>query len=262
MLKLKRLKTIQNILIIGVGNVATHLALGLKKANFSVSLTGRAHEQNKKTAQQLGVDYTESISSPGKLVDLYLIAVNDTAITSVVEQIPSNAMICYTSGSIELAKFSNENIGVFYPLQSFSKDRSLSLENVPFFIEAKNQELEQQLIDLASKLSSKVYLADSNTRGHLHLAAVFVNNFTNHLFTLASDYLSENGQHIEVLKPLIEETVRKLDYMSPSEAQTGPARRNDLNVIKKHKSLLEGKSAQEVYRIMSNSIINYYKEKK
>lgn len=256
------MKIIQNILIIGVGNVATHLALGLKEANFSVTLNGRAHKANKETAQKMGVEYIESIQSYNKPEALYLIAVNDASIVSIVEQIPSNATICYTSGSIDLGKFTNENIGVFYPLQSFSKDRSLSLETVPFFIEAKNQQLEQQLVDLANKLSSSVHLANSETRGHLHLAAVFVNNFTNHLFTLASDYLSENGQHIELLKPLIEETVRKLDYMSPSEAQTGPARRNDLNVIKKHKSLLEGKSDQEVYQIISNSIINYYKEKK
>lgn len=255
------MKTIQNILIIGVGNVATHLALGLKKANFSVTLNGRAHKVNKDTAQKMGVEYIESIQSYNKPEALYLIAVNDASITSVVEQIPSNATICYTSGSIDLGKFPNENIGVFYPLQSFSKDRSLSLETVPFFIEAKNQQLEQLLVDLANKLSSSVHLANSETRGHLHLAAVFVNNFSNHMFTLASDYLSANGQHIDVLKPLLEETVKKLEYMTPSEAQTGPARRNDFNIIKKHEALLEGKSAQEVYRIISNSIINYYKEK-
>lgn len=256
------MKTIKNILIVGVGNVATHLAQGFRKANLSVTLTGRSHKKNKKIAKLLGIGYTESINSYDKPVDLYLIAVNDTAISSVVKEIPSDAQICYTSGSIDLANFPTENIGVFYPLQSFSKDRSISLEKVPFFIEAKNQFFEQQLFDLANKLSSKVHLANSETRGHLHIAAVFVNNFTNHLFVLASDYLNANGQHIDALKPLMEETVKKLEYISPSEAQTGPARRNDFNVIKKHEALLEGKSAQEVYRIISNSIINYYKEEK
>lgn len=260
--KESNLTPFKNILIIGAGNVAVHLAKGLKKANLKVTLTGRAHSQNRKTASLLGVDYSTSIEGHNHPVDLYIVAVNDASIASVVDEIPKNTPVCYTSGSIDLAQFTREQIGVFYPLQSFSKDRTLTLNTVPFFIEAKTKLLTQQLVDLANQLSSSVHLADSETRGHLHLAAVFVNNFTNHMFTLADDYMSEKGLDSSHLNPLMQETVRKLEYMKAADAQTGPARRNDINVLNRHNELLKDSSSSEVYRVLSNSIINYYKEKK
>ena len=193
--------------------------------------------------------------------DLVLVCVNDNSVIEVVKQIPATLKTAYTSGSIELSTLPDfENIGVFYPLQTFSKSKELNLKEVPFFIEGTNAEFTNELIKLASLISSNVSISNSIERKKMHLAAVFVNNFSNHLTFLAKEYLDENNLNWEYLKPLMIETVNKLSEVSPYEAQTGPSRRNDTKVIESHLTELSG-TTKEIYQMLSTSIVNTYQKK-
>ena len=152
-----------------------------------------------------------------------------------------------------------ERYGVFYPMQTFSKQRAVDFREVPFFIEAKRPEDVELLKAVAGTLSEKVYEADSEQRRSLHLVAVFTCNFTNHMYALAAELLEKYHLPFDVMLPLIDETARKVHELPPCDAQTGPAVRYDENVINKHLSMLEGTPAlQEIYKLMSKSIHEHH----
>ncbi len=251
---------LKNIFIIGAGNVGSHLAVALAEVVNIVGVYSLNQNSAKELSKELNVPFVSDTSSI-PACDLVLVCVNDNSVLEVVKQIPSTFKIAYTSGSIELSSLPEiENIGVFYPLQTFSKSKELNLKEVPFFIEGSNEEFVSELIELASLISLNVSKANSIERKKMHLAAVFVNNFSNHLAFLAKEYLDENNLNWEYLKPLMIETVNKLSEVSPYEGQTGPARRNDTKVIESHLSELSG-TTKEIYQVLSTSIINTYQKK-
>lgn len=245
--------------IIGSGNVAFHLAQGLKDAHHEISyIMGRNEIIGRDLAQRVSTDFF--LSLPDIAVDWVLVCVNDDAILEVIKQFPLDQKIAYTSGTVELSKILSETVhtvGVFYPLQSFSKDRAVNLFEVPFLIEAKADEDAQQLFDLAWTISRKVQYCSSEQRKHYHVAAVMVNNFTNHLFHLGKQHVEANELNFEVLYPLIQETVKKAMDLTPYDAQTGPARRHDVQTINEHLNLLDG-DTKNIYRIMTDSILKNY----
>jgi predicted short-subunit dehydrogenase-like oxidoreductase (DUF2520 family) len=187
---------------------------------------------------------------------LIILCVPDDHIEDLVHSLP-NRPLAYTSGSVRLDQLPQGNLGVFYPLQSFSKNRPIELSDVPFFIEARAKNLGKQLYNLASKLSRKVDYADSVKRRHMHIAAVWINNFTNHMVYQAQRYADAHSIDPAIFDALLKETVSKLERMSAFTAQTGPARRGDNQVLKEHAQSLEGLS-KEMYQIISRSIQETY----
>jgi predicted short-subunit dehydrogenase-like oxidoreductase (DUF2520 family) len=252
------MKAIQTICIIGAGNVAAHLGKGLHDAGIEIKgIYSKTEEKARALALQVNSEVFRSITELPPS-DLYLICVNDDQIEQVVGEIPQEQAFAYTSGTVQLHDFNKHGIkGVFYPLQSFSTNRSIALFNVPFFIEGHDTDFAQALFDLAWKISRTVRFASSEERKKIHVAAVMVNNFTNHLVFLANEFMEKNLLDASVLKPLLTETVEKLLDSNPYEAQTGPARRGDKGTVAAHLSLLEGKT-KALYDLLSQSIMEHY----
>jgi predicted short-subunit dehydrogenase-like oxidoreductase (DUF2520 family) len=190
---------------------------------------------------------------------LYSVAIKDDAIENVLQQIiDKNIFIVHTSGSIPITVFEQtgfNNYGIFYPLQTFSKLKAINLLDVPFCIEANEQE--DILVELANKLSNSVHRVDSEQRKKLHLAAVFACNFTNHMYAIAEDLCLKNNVNFNILKPLIRETAEKITLNHAKDVQTGPAKRKDEKIIENHiEQLSDSKSYQDIYKLITESIIN------
>jgi predicted short-subunit dehydrogenase-like oxidoreductase (DUF2520 family) len=190
--------------------------------------------------------------------DLYIIAVSDDAISTISEQIPyKNKLVVHTSGGTSLeAIASNNRKGVFYPLQTFSKNKAVNFRTIPICIESQNASDYQLLQNVAQAMSDSVFAINSEQRKALHVAAVFVNNFTNHLYKIGNNICIENNVPFEILKPLIQETAEKIKQLSPNEAQTGPAIRNDIETINAHLSFLSDENQKNIYKILTQSIQN------
>ncbi|MEJ6777698.1 MAG: DUF2520 domain-containing protein [Crocinitomicaceae bacterium] len=253
--------TIRQVSIIGSGNVAWHLAINFVKIGVKVShIFGRNSAHVNSLCLETRAIHTKSITDLPKN-QLIIICTPDHSILSLCKSIDSNCPIAYTSGSIAIESLPHrENLGVFYPLQTFSKHIELELRKVPFFIESTNEIFTHKLFVLASKITDTVTLANSKERSELHLAAVFVNNFTNHIVHKAQQYSESKSIDFNHLLPLLKETVHKLDLDSAFNSQTGPARRGDNAIIKKHTDHLEG-SIKELYRLISESIKETYHDK-
>ncbi len=251
-----------SIVLLGTGNVARHLFNAFSDCDQLqiLQVAGRNIK---------ALDYfrttTEVTSEFTKLADadIYIIALSDDAIIPVSEQLTINKkLIVHTSGTAVMPALPNNNrAGVFYPLQTFSKHRKINFKEVPICIEADKDTDLQLLKNLAMKLSTSVHEISSEQRSVLHLAAVFVNNFTNHMFTIANEICEEHNLSFYILEPLMLETVNKIIGMPPSEAQTGPARRNDTGTMEKHKRLLTTENQKEIYSILSESISHTYEKK-
>lgn len=245
------------ISILGAGNVATHLAISLYLKGHSIV---QIFSRNILNAQTLAIKVKalaiNELSNLYNDVDLILLCVSDSAISEIIKQIEFQPkLIAHTAGSVsinELNKFAN--YGVFYPLQTFTKNSELNIKTVPFCIEANTQENKNTLLNLASDLSDSVYEMNTEQRIQCHLAAVFANNFANHMFHVSEQLLNKNQIPFDILKPLILETANKVQYTSPSLLQTGPASRNDQMVIEKHLTLLNSPHLKKIYSFVSNSI--------
>ena len=229
------------VVFIGAGNLATNLAKALYYKGFRiVQVYSRTEESARALAEKVEADYTTDLQEISKDAKLYI----------------------HTAGSIPMSVWEGhaERYGVFYPMQTFSKQREVDFQEVPFFIEAKRAEDTELLKAIASTLSEKVYEADSEQRKSLHLAAVFICNFTNHMYALAADLLEKYNLPFEVMLPLIDETARKVHELAPRDAQTGPAVRYDENVMSNHLAMLvDSPALQEIYKLMSKSIHEHHK---
>ena len=248
---------ISRISIIGSGNVANQLAIAFSKENVEVS---HIYSRNNETAKVLAntIDATQIYSLQDLPQQLCIICVPDDEISNVVEQINDNIPVAYTSGSVELQDIpKRREIGVFYPLQTFSKGRIIDFFNVPFFIESTDEYFATTLFDLAWKISKEVNYANSEERKKMHIAAVMVNNFTNHLIYQAQKYSEENNIDFKHLQPLLKETFEKLEDHSAYNSQTGPARRGDKAIIAEHLSQLKG-NQRKIYEVITSSIIASY----
>jgi predicted short-subunit dehydrogenase-like oxidoreductase (DUF2520 family) len=256
------LKEIKKITIIGAGNVATHFAKAFVDAGKEiVQVFSRKLSRAEELASRCGAAAINEISEINQEVDLIVIAVSDDALVEVVNQMNiGNAIVVHTSGSVSmdvLGPFGN-NIGVFYPLQTFSKDRAIRFNEVPLCLEAKLIENLELMKTLAISISNRIYFIDSVQRKKLHLAAVFACNFPNFLYSIAENYLKENGLSFDMMKPLIIETAEKAKAISPSKAQTGPAFRKDKKIIDKHIQMLsDNDDFREVYELLSKKIIGF-----
>lgn len=248
-----------NIVIIGTGNAATVLGRKFKQAGHRiVQVFGRDASAASRLAYQLDTESTNYWSVIRKDADIYLIAVADDAISDVAKHVHvPGKVVAHTAASIkkEVLKSMSHHYGVFYPLQSLRKDRA-ELPEVPLFIDASDDTARNKLEQLAESISKgQVIEAGENERLKMHIAAIFVSNFVNHLYTLAEDYCEEEGIDFQQLRPLIEETAQRIKTISPSKAQTGPAIRRDEATIKQHLLSLEKyPKLKAVYEMMTKSI--------
>lgn len=246
--------------MVGAGNVASHLApaLSLSGAGEVVQVYSRSPESAAALASKIpGASSTADAGSIIPDADVYLISVADDAIAPLTRVLPKgDALYLHTSGSVGMEVLAplSERYGVFYPLQTFSKGVGLDMAKVPLFVEGSDAEVEDEIRAFAAPLFSSVYHADSETRKKMHISAVFACNFTNYLWTLAADLLERDGLPFDVLRPLLEETLRKAVVNSPAASQTGPAARGDRRVIDGHLALLEGRE-KEIYSLLSDCIM-------
>lgn len=225
-----------SVLIVGKGNVGTHLYKVFSKVDEI----------------QLYQINSRNLTNIPK-VDITIIAVSDDAIADVSSKIENNFVV-HTSGSFPLNQLKNPtNKGVFYMLQTFSKDKNIDFSKVPFCLETENEKDYNLLEKLAELIGEKIYNISSEQRKALHTAAVFVNNFTNHLYKIGNDICENHKVPFEILHPLIAETSEKVKFLTPKEAQTGPAVRNDVKTIKNHLNLLN-KNQQKIYKLLTKSI--------
>lgn len=248
--------------VVGTGNVATHLTRALLNSGVRVlMLYSRTKAHAEEAALSSGVPSTYNWRELPADADFYIYAVSDSALSTVLAQELAPAAIhLHTAGSIGSEFFPQHKPrhGVLYPLQTFSKSKPLDFRSVPLFIEASSADVLAEVNRLALMLADKVYESDSQQRRHLHLAAVFACNFVNHLYAIADELVQSSGLPFEVLRPLIVETASKIEFLSPRDAQTGPAVRRDESVLQKHLELLSDHPAyQKIYELISRSISGF-----
>ncbi|GIV43289.1 MAG: hypothetical protein KatS3mg035_0412 [Bacteroidia bacterium] len=251
------------LIIIGSGNVATQLARAFTKKNIQIAQVFSPNITHaEKLASLANCSFTNNIKEILQGNYIYLVCIKDEAIKAFAKSFKINeGIILHTSGSIamDVLKNSAKNYGVFYPLQSISSTRKLSFKYVPICIEASNKETLQIIEQLANYISKNIHVVTSVQRKKIHLAAVIVNNFTNHLYHLAFEYLKKEKISPELLYMLIEETTAKALELSPFQAQTGPAKRKDKETIMAHKELLKkNPDLQNIYNLLTESIIKTY----
>lgn len=246
-----------DIVIIGSGNVATHISMALKEAgNRIVQVYSRTRGNAELLARRVGAEPTDDIRGIYCAADLYIFSVKDDALPEIVTHMPPTTGIwAHTAGSIPISVLSpHKKTGVIYPLQTFSREREVSFQDIPLFIEGDCAETSTLLKSLAESISGNVHTLSGDKRRYLHLAAVFACNFTNHMYTLASEILGEEDIPFHLLIPLITETASKVTVMDPHIAQTGPAIRFDEKVMQKHLGLLNDSLKREIYSLLSKSI--------
>jgi len=249
----------------GSGKVASALCRELHLKGHIIDHIASKHKSN---AQALAQLYSATWSDKPVFPlssEIVIVAVPDNLLSEVLKDVKcsESAIVAHTAGSLGLDVFplSISKYGVFYPLQTFSGSRKPDISIVPFFIEASDEESTSTLKLLAETISGSVYLSDTEHRRLLHLAAVFVSNFTNYMLTTGKDISGMSGMPFSVLEPLIRETVTKAIEAGPENSQTGPAVRYDLNTIEKHLNLLSfSPDLKNMYDILTKSIISYYKK--
>ena len=235
------------IAVIGNGNVGGHLVKALETTGHEVTSV------NPRTLENFP-------DNP----ELCIISVSDNAIPAVADNLSVlcekkgiNPVVAHTSGTTPIEVVGNRfrQAGVFYPLQTFSKNVTLHYGEIPFLIEGGNAEVEKMLVGLASQISDRVETTDSEKRRAVHISSVFACNFVNHLWSIADGLLEKNGIDFSLLLPLIGETFRKAQGHHPAAVQTGPAVRGDKSTLLAHLKLLEGdERLSEIYKLLSNSI--------
>ena len=251
----------KRVVLIGAGNVATHLGVGLQEAGWEVvQVYSRSFASASELASRLEVPFVTSMEDMCTDADIYLVMVKDAALQELIPVMVNGrekALFVHTAGSMSMDVWKGvaHHYGVLYPMQTFSKQRAVDFTSVSFFVEASGTEELSMLKSLASSLSPKVYEATSAQRTYLHMAAVFACNFSNHMYALSAYLLEKQGLPFDAMLPLIDETARKIHALRPVEAQTGPAVREDTNVMNKPLDMLADEpELKEIYRIISESI--------
>ena len=254
---------ISTVSFIGSGNVATAMGIALLNAGITILEVFSQNINNSKLlAKKVRCNYVKNIDEINTISDLYIIATPDKEISSVVAKLKNiGGIVAHTSGNqpLEILIGNNQSYGVFYPLQTFTKDKSVNFREIPICIEGSDKTTSELLITLAKKISNNVVQLNSEQRQYLHLTAVAVNNFTNQLYYHAYYVLNEKGIDFSLLQPLIRETAAKISEVNPTDAQTGPARRNDETTINNHLELLSKyPEFKEIYKLLSDQIIKKY----
>ncbi|WP_207433057.1 Rossmann-like and DUF2520 domain-containing protein [Sabulibacter ruber] len=249
--------------IVGAGNVATHLVKGLAKIGVEIPVI---YSRTLASAQRL-VEHAPTAIPTGATnfrelphADIYLLAVPDQALPELVQKasFPEGAVVAHTSGAQPLAllaSLTEVTTGVFYPLQTFSKEKDLNWAQIPICVEASTPTAEEALLTLGKRLSHQVVLMKGEERRQLHVAAVFACNFTNHLWGVAQEILKKADLPVNLVAPLVQETVQKAFQFPPFTVQTGPAQRGDVNTIEAHLQLLSSEPQyQHLYQVLTQSI--------
>lgn len=249
------------VVVLGTGNLAHHLCQAFS-INVKVKLL-QVYGRNT-TALKNFEKFAETTNSLDTLKksDVYVIAVNDGAINKVATALKDReGLVVHTAGALPMDSINNKNRGVFYPLQSFSKERKIDFSTIPIGIEAFHPNDKILLHNLGASISNKVFDLSSDKRIKLHVAAVFVNNFVNHLYSIGAYICNQQEIPFEILHPLIRETADKIRILSPEEAQTGPASRNDMETMKQHLEYVNNPLHKKIYQLMSESINQSYEKK-
>ena len=259
---------IKRVTIVGAGNVGHNFGLAFRQAGYLIhEIYSRTKTSALLLSQTLNCNYTTDLSQLNANTDLIIIAVNDDAIPEVLKRLKiKDKPIVHTSGSTPIEIFDGlgfEQVGIFYPVQSFSKNDTESLSPIPICVEGGDPKTEDLLLSLARSVSTKVYGMDSEKRKALHVAAVFANNFSNHMYHIADDLLRQHQISFEIIRPLIEKTSNKLKNERPLNAQTGPAVRNDRKIIDIHLNYLKDQGHyQEIYELVTKDIFESQQKKK
>jgi len=256
-----------NISFAGAGRVAGALCKELFHSGFRIDkIVSETEANGKSLADTCKAKWTSDLLFPDS-TKVIIVAVPDHRLINVLESIKCKpgTLVAHTAGSFGLDIFPEriKKKGIFYPLQTFSKSRNISFFDLPFLLEASDDESAEILKNLAESIGGNVHFVDTEQRRMLHLSAVFVCNFTNHLLTMGKEVALKTGFPFEILAPLIKETISKAIDSGPENSQTGPAIRNDQNTIEKHLELLSfSPELQRIYNEMTRSIIGYYKDKR
>jgi predicted short-subunit dehydrogenase-like oxidoreductase (DUF2520 family) len=243
--------------VIGSGNVAWHLASRLFTCGYTIpTVFSPTIAHARLLAEQIGATAVDDLSQIHP-ADMFLLAVKDDAYHELIPQLPkTDSLYVHTAGSLPMTilQACSPNYGVLYPFQSLRKTSPLDFATVPLCIEASNAHTKTILMQIAQTLSPICHLLDGEQRAYLHLAGVFVGNFTNALYAIGQALLEQQGLDFQLLLPLIHETLAKLTVLSPTEAQTGPAVRKDTLILNRHLDMLSHPQWKELYQLMSNLI--------
>ena len=250
----------ERIVLVGAGNMATAIACALKEGgNPPVAVWSRTLESAALLGDRVGCAFTNDLASL-PAADIVIISVADNALrevaAAVAQKFPASLLL-HTAGSIPMDAFREAGAtkyGVLYPMQTVNKSNPVSLKNITTFIEGCCDDVTVLIEKTACLISDKVVYATSEQRCSLHVAAVFACNFSNAVYNMAYELMQRNGLPFDAMLPLIDEAARKVHRMSPLEAQTGPARRGDNNVMNAHKSMLDDELAN-IYETLSNYIM-------
>tara|TARA_B110000444_G_C18847164_1_gene602814 strand:+ start:1322 stop:2092 length:771 start_codon:yes stop_codon:yes gene_type:complete len=245
-----------NIVILGAGNLAWHLSQELKKRGQNIiQVYNRTVNKAEELSKLIQCEFTSKIEKINNNADLYILCINDKALIELSNSLPiKNKLVVHTSGAASIDFISQPQRGVFYPLQTFSKEKEINFKEIPICIEAKDDNNKRTLIKLGNLLSDCVYEIDSDQRKTLHLAAVFANNFSNYMYSISEKILSNKNIPFDILKPLIMETASKVLMHSPKESQTGPAIRNDQTSIKTHLDDLKHGNYYDIYKLLTEKL--------
>jgi predicted short-subunit dehydrogenase-like oxidoreductase (DUF2520 family) len=259
------MQTLKTATFIGSGNVATHLAQTLFQKGVIIRQICSAMLANAALlADKVNAEPVDHIDNLNEDIDIIFCCTKDDLIQKIATKIARSKKIksiVHTSGTVGLEVFNEiqsdfEAVGIFYPLQTFSKYIAVDFSEIPIGITTKNIFFEKQLLEAAEKITHRAFIISDEDRQHLHLSAVLVNNFVNHLFAIAQHYCKEHHLDFNLLKPLIHQTINKIDIIPPIEAQTGPAKRKDFNIINKHLSMLNNDLlTKNIYQALTESIV-------
>lgn len=245
--------------IIGGGNMAWHLARIFSTLGHLEAIFVRSAEKKSDFGFLPQQAFVRDLSDLIKRCDMLFLALPDHQIAKILQSLNwENRFLVHVAGSVDMEIFQGKSAhyGVFYPLQSLSKFRDLDYRQIPFFIEANTPKNEHILFNLAAEISNKVMLLNSEKRRQIHLAAVFVNNFANHMWSIGQELCCEQKIPFHYLDALIQETYLKALENTPVKSQTGPAVRNDDSTINMHLDMLKNKALlKKIYSFVSQSII-------
>jgi predicted short-subunit dehydrogenase-like oxidoreductase (DUF2520 family) len=243
------------VVLLGYGNVNSHLLNAFKKSEI-VSVIQIFNRSNISLEPSLqGIPFTDKIDQIYD-ADVYIIGISDDSISTFSESLKiQDKLVVHTSGGAPMDRISQKNRrGIFYPLQTFSKNKDVNFDKIPICIEAENSQDFALLEKLGKTISEVVVEIDSEKRAKIHVSAVFVNNFVNYLYQIGEEILEEDDIPFDLLKPLIKETANKIQTLSPELAQTGPAKRNDTKTIEKHLKLLDHSPYKDVYLMLTKKL--------
>jgi len=256
---MKTLPDIKNVVILGAGSVATHLALALDMHRYRIT---QIYSRTSGSAEMLSLktnsEYITNLEFLDKNADLYIIALKDSVVECLIRKLFVNGIVVHTSGTLPMNVLENmsERYGVFYPLQTFSKSRPIRFDHIPVCLEASDEPTLKAIRQVAQNLTDQIYEINSEQRQYMHLAAVFSCNFSNFMYVAAADILKSRQIGFDILVPLIREFFDKVTMMEPWDAQTGPAIREDKSIIRKQLELLDQfPEYKEIYRKITERIV-------